>query len=224
MSLEAILQALGAKDENEGLRNAMSTASLLTDLMTATGARTVEDALNVVRGTVKLIGALESLTGKKGDESVGVATAWKGSHEQLPAVQTQLTEATGKLQTFEIETMITKAKLDNKLTPDGEKKLRVQLADGTFSIKQGAAMLDMMHPIPALENAARLQPPGQTPVQNGAPPPVLVDPSKKYEDYTPDEMGSMRQSGAIDKNTYATLRTQWIADGRPTPAVKKSAA
>jgi len=218
------LQALGAKDENEALRNAMDSTKLLTDLVSATGAKNVDEALAVVRSNAKLIGSLETVTGKKGDESLGAVQAWKGSHEALPAVQTQLTEATGKLETFEIETMISKAKNECKLDKSGEDKLRAKLQSGEFTIATARGALEFAHPIAALVNAKALQQPAVLPENLREAPPVSTaagyDPSKKYEDYTPDEMGSLRQSGAIDKNTYATMRQQWIADGRPTVKTK----
>lgn len=231
MSLEALLQALGAKDENEGLRNAMRSEKVMGDLMTMTGTRTVDEALAFVTANVKLIGSLETLTGKKGDEITGVATAWKGSHEQLPGVQKELAETGSKLETLEVESMIGKAKADNKLDKAGEDKLRGQLADKTFTVKQASAMLDMMHPIPALANAKNLQQPapipavagagaGSSEVGGGGIAPATFK-GKKYEEYTADEMSAMRTSSEITKDEYATLRSDW--ERRNKPQVKKAA-
>jgi hypothetical protein len=218
MSLEAILQALGAKDEADAIGKALEATKFAADLMTATGTRSLDDALASVRGSAKLLGSLETLTGQKPDAALGVVTAWKGSHEQLPAAQAALADATGKLEGFELESMIAKAKLDKKLTPDGETKFRASVKTGTFNLKQGAAFLDMLHPVPALANAAVIV----QPAVEGAGPAgaAFADlTGKLYEDLSADQLANLRQRDG-GETAYQNLRSDWESRGKP----KKKAA
>jgi ATP-dependent protease ClpP protease subunit len=84
---------------------------------------------------------LEALTGKTGDEAVGVAYAWKQSHEELPAVSTELARLKEERLAVELDTAIATAKAESRHTPAREDKVRKLLADKDVSIVGATSMV-----------------------------------------------------------------------------------
>lgn len=221
---DKIFEALGATDEAHALRIIAEFKSAATSLHALTGRESFALQLPVIQARCTFVNTVEAKTGKTGQDAVmGVLEVWKESHESATKLGADLSAARVELEGMKFEKCMSDAKAANKLTTDGEAKFRAHFASKTLGIAGIETALELMQPIPALVNAQTLQQPTVLPPAVGsAGTTPVVDPSKKYEDYTAREMSDMRSDGTLDKNAYAALRQTWLRDGQPP--VKTAAA
>lgn len=221
--MDKILEALGATDEAHALRIIAEFKSAATSLHALTGRESFALQLPVIQARCTFVSTVEAKTGKTGEEALGMLTAWKGSHETVELVQKELGETKGKLEKLETDGMFTSARAECKIDKAAEDDMRKEMSSGALTLVAAKTALKHMRPIQALVNAQTLQQPALLPPAVGsAGTAPVVDPSKKYEDYTAREMSDMRSDGTLDKNAYAALRQTWLRDGQPP--VKTAAA
>lgn len=223
--MDKILEALGATDEAHALRIIAEFKSAATSLHALTGRETFALQLPVMQARCAFVSSVEAKTGKSGSDAVlGVLEVWKESHDGAQKTATELATAKVELEGMKFEKLISDAKAACKLTPAGETKYRAHFTNKTLALPGIETALELMEPNPALVNAKTLQQPPHVAAvapavgANG----TVVDPSKKYEDYTALEISDLRDSGALDKNDYAKLRQDWTARGKP--AIKAAVA
>ena len=80
-----------------------------------------------------LLGKCEQLTGKSGDEALGVLQAWKQSHDELATAQASLAQLQASDAAGKLDAAIAQAKADKRWTPAREEKMRKLLADKEVS-------------------------------------------------------------------------------------------
>lgn len=204
----------------------------LTILAAAIGlAATATD--EAVQARVTELVKLEASTGKSGPAAQGVVAAWKDSHDALPAVvterdtlKTQCEEFAAKDTAREIDSLITKAKAENKLWPAQEKTLRDNVASGVFNMATVKAFIDTCQPhaerqvvVPPKAALSVSDFSVPNPAAAGAP---ALNATDVYENFTPDELARLRgtDEGA---EQYATMRASWEERGKPKRRVLRSA-
>ena len=114
---------------------------------------TVNAELRDLRACKTVLARLEQVTGKTGDEAVGVVLAWKGSHEELPKTSAKLAELNAKVEDGELDAAIVKAKAESRHTPARETEVRALLTSKDLTAAGAKAMVGAWGKVAALAAA-----------------------------------------------------------------------
>lgn len=191
---------------------------------------------SAVQARISELAKLEASTGKTGGAALGVVEAWKGAHEELPAVKAErdtlkvkVDESDAREKAAQIEASIVKAKAENKLMPAQESKLRALVTNG-LDLAGVQAFCDMLEPHAA---RAEVKPPKTDPLSDfikrpvtasGGTPTPRVAGEMRYEDYTPDQLSAMRANNELSTEAYSQLRASWEERGKPRVNLGSTAA
>lgn len=221
--MDKILEALGATDEAHALRIIAEFKSAATSLHSLTGRETFALQLPVMQARCTFVAAVEAKTGKTGQDSVlGVLEVWKESHDSATKTAADLAAAQVELENLKFDRAISEAKTAGKLTKAGEDKYRELFTSKKLALVGIQTALELTEPNPALVNARLLTPPAAPAAVAGGTP--AFDSTKKFEDYTVDEMATAREYGQVDADQYKVLRKDWEGRGKPALKQKPSAS
>lgn len=137
-----------------------------------------------------VLGRIETLTGKSGDEAIGVLMAWKASHEQLPQLQAQQAELSKAAEAADLEKAIGDAKQAHKLAPGEEATLRQLVTSGELSTKAAKAMLATKVAIPQLAKST----PGASAIPDVVSDVSLKHEGKSYAELKPAQRAALKKS------------------------------
>ncbi len=195
-----------------------SMAQIPTLILVALALPETADEMAVSKRVGELV-KLEQLTGKTGDDALGVAKAWKESHDALPKVAGELATVKATAEKAELETLLKSGRDEKKLTKAMADKLRAQVEAYAAARAKGeepqgdamslAAAKSFVATLPVIERlAAEVEGSRTTPATPG------THNGKTYEQFTPGELANLRQEEGGEE-TYQALRADWIRRGRP---------
>lgn len=116
------------------------------NVLAALGVASVAEAA----ARLALLTRFEALTGKTGDEALGVMQAMAASHAELPKANARITELEKSTQDGALDALITQGKAEAKITPALEASIRAQVTAGDMTLKGAQAMVATLAPVPAL--------------------------------------------------------------------------
>jgi hypothetical protein len=159
------------------------------------------DSAATLSARLGIVARLEQLTGKTGEETVGVLQAWKQSHEELPTVTAKLAQIEQDTQAQALDSALAKAKDEHRHTPARETKVRELLAAKDVSHAGALAMVGEWGAIAALaaaKDGAR--------AAGGAAPTVKVElkhNGKSFDEMTGPERAALKRE---NPDLYVEMR------------------
>jgi ATP-dependent protease ClpP protease subunit len=153
-----------------------------------------------------MLGRIETITGKSGEEAIGVLMAWKGSHDQVATLQAKVAELTKATEAAELDKEIADAKAANKLTPAMEATLRSNVATGELTLKGAKAQLATMATNVAMANGSDGKPPAPS---GGAG--ELKHNGKTYAELKPQQRADLKKA---NPELYEAMKKDHEAKGR----------
>lgn len=204
MDLNALLDALGARDTADAYRIATETSRLITNLQEATGTQVPDALLAAVREAAPLAKQIRELTGKPANEAIGVVLAWRNASEQLESAQKRVAELEAKDRQREVDDLIKQGQAEGKLTPALAEVFKGYTAEQLKAYLAAAPRL-----VPA--QAHQPAPAGSS---GGTQPAAVTADGRKYEDLRPAEAAALAKS---DPALFKALRDDWEQRGRPRP-------
>jgi ATP-dependent protease ClpP protease subunit len=161
-----------------------------------------------------LLAKFEAATGKKGEEALGAALAWKASHEKVGGLETELKTSREAQQKTELEAFLSGARDGSafedkqpRLTKAEADKLQAQITSGELSLAAAKSFVEVKAPISHLSKKV-----GQG--NNGENSSSLQGSAKSYRNMTNMERARLEQS---DPEEFARLRREWEREGCPEP-------
>ena len=136
---------------------------------------------------------LEAITGKSGDETIGVLLAWKQSHEELPGKVAELAQVRADGEERDLTAALQKAKDEKRHTPAREEKVRALLKSEDVKPSGALAMIGEWGVVAAL--AATAQPASAAGT-------IKIE-GKTFDQLTGEELAALRRD---DPQLYAQLR------------------
>lgn len=164
--LQQLLAALGVQTFAEGLVAISNGDRLFAALKKESGKDSVAEAVTELcarAARAPFASAVEKATGKQGDEAIGLIVAALASHAALPEAREQLANLQKTTDTQSFESLVTKAKAENKLTKAQEDAYRASFAAGELTLKQVEFVFANLTVIAALESKDHAAPSGITP-------------------------------------------------------------
>lgn len=150
-------------------------------------------------GRMGLLAKCEQLTGKGGDELLGVLQAWKQSHEELPGKVAELAKIRAETDAAQLDAALQKAKDDKRHTPAREEKVRKLLADKEVSNAGAVAMITEWGVVAPLAATAQSAAASGSNGNAG----VGTHNGKKFSELSGPELAALRRD---DPELYAQLR------------------
>ncbi len=132
---------------------------LTKTLLAAAG---VTDEAGLAQRVTHLLKLESTIGAASAEEAVGIALAWKSSHEALPKLQGELAQLKADAEGRELDAALAKARDEKRVTPALEAQVREQLKSGDMTLKGAQAMLAALAPIPALDAGRSQSEPGAT--------------------------------------------------------------
>lgn len=218
MSVDKLLEALGATDENDALRLLAEGNQFMEDVKQATGRETFEGALSVLRSSVSFARDLEKQTEKTTPEALGVVLAWKSAFEKLPAVEARVGELEETVRLKDVQALIAQG-LQKPGPGASEHAGKLTQATAEFWKTQPVAQLRAFLAVAPRVMPTEASQPSVNP-NSGSPDLAKTHAdaafsTKKYEDITPSERAEINRTDPI---LYAALREDWVARGEPPPS------
>ena len=160
---------------------------------------------------VSLNAKLNEATGETGEASLGVALAWKESHDKLPELQSQLDKATADASARELDVFLQGARDGSsfsdkspRLTKAEADNIREQVTAGNMTLEAAKGFVSVKAPVAHLSGAP-----------NDVPAPLTSD--KEYRNMTHLERAELERN---DSALFNQLRKEWEAAGSPEPETK----
>lgn len=206
---DRILEALGAKDEHEGLRLVEETSKFLTAVHEATGREQFSACLAVIKSAVSLVREVETITGSESASALGTILAWKSASEQNPQLQAKLDELQEEVRKNTVSALIKRGKEEGKLTP----------ATASYFESRPAGELEAFlavapRVIPGDVKQPKTESVSASPGADGI---MRTADGKAYEDLKPAARVALKKS---DLELYNAIRSDWEKRGKPSnPAV-----
>lgn len=189
--LQQLLAILGVANAADGIAAINRFTGFLNSAKTASGKSDVSETLNAALASLSFAKAVETATGKMGDEAVGLIRAAMASHAALPQAQARVAELEARNEANELETLITKAKNEKRCTPHIEASVRTAFTAKEITLAGAKAWLENSPVIPALE-----QRDPAPPTQAGGkevPPPHLEWNGKTYSQLKGAEKAALKR-------------------------------
>lgn len=115
--MNALLKALGVTDEGDGLVMVARMNTFLASLTALFGTREFSESLAVISAHANIVTAIEKLTGKTGEEVIGILTAWKSAEERATTAEAKNTEIEKGIEATKAGVMIDTVISDKRLEP-----------------------------------------------------------------------------------------------------------
>lgn len=156
--MNALLKALGVTDEGDGLVMVAKMNTFLASLTALFGTREFSESLAVISAHANIVTAIEKLTGKTGDEVIGILTAWKSAEERATTAETKNAEIEKGIEASKAGVMIDAVISDKRLEPAKRDKALALYADHGFG-----ALTAFCDTLPAKGTAINTNPDVQPP-------------------------------------------------------------
>lgn len=207
--MDKLKTATGARNTEEVVDVVTNWSGAIAELTNVAGAgtkanelaskfRNAAESSEKNRGAAGVLQKFENLTGKTGEEALGVVNAWKSSHEALPGVNAKLATLEKTADEAKLDGAFDVARKANKVTPTMEEKFRSQVASGEMSVACCISTLQNLEPVRAMATAVK-QPSGG----DGNPSGGLTYKGKTWDQMEPIEKHNL---WAEDEDLYNTMR------------------
>lgn len=199
--LEQLLALLGAPSFAAAVASVTNFNEFLAAAQKLTDKEKPAEALAELQARAArapFVAAVEKATGKQGDEAIGLIVAALASHAELPKAREQLLALQKTTDAQAFESLIAKAKGENKLTKASEDAYRAKFAGGEISLSVVEFVLANLTPIPALERREEAPPAPHTP--NAA---DLKHDGKTWDELQPRERAALKRE---NPEHYAAMR------------------
>jgi ATP-dependent Clp protease, protease subunit len=200
------------KQETDTMTIAITLLAAIGLSSTATESDAIA-AIGKLKDRDTLAGKFEQTTGKTGEEAVGVALAWKSSHEKLPEVQKELATIKTESDKRELEQLLNQGRDEKKLTKAESDNLKAQVESGAISLAAAKSFVAVMSPKEHLAASPEASKPTPGPA-------ALCWNGKSYEALS---FGERHELSVADEKLFEQMRADWQKRGEPkTPAAKSA--
>lgn len=193
MDLDQILALLGVANAAEGVALITNLNAALGRVKAATGKSDALEALAELQARADRAPfalAVEKACGKQGDEALGLVHAALASHAALPAAQARVAELEKTTDQQAFDTLVAKAKAENKLTPAQETAAREAYGKGELMLKSAEFFFANLATVAALRDP----PAPPAPTQEGDLPAAATFDGKTYAEMSAPERAALAQS------------------------------
>jgi ATP-dependent protease ClpP protease subunit len=223
---------VGHNSPQQGKEDDMNIA-VLAALFGLTENATEQDVTKAAKSSANFKARIETETGKQGEEAIGVVTAWKQSHEQLPGIKAALEEQKKAAESTQLDALIEGGRTGNltkdgtavfedrkpRLTKAAADKLRTQVQAGEMSLAAAEGFVSVLPPVAHL-SATPDASPGPQPTQvTSATGAKHTWNGKAYEQLSNVDRQKL---GEEDEVLFAAMRNDWEKRGCPEAPPKQS--